>query len=137
MIDENTKYIGHGWNFPLRTDSGGRIKLVTGNEDIEQSIHIILETSPGERVMRPEFGCRAKNMVFENMNVETFAMMEMHIKNALTMWEPRIILQDVKVEPDYSHDGMILCEIIYEINATHDIRNIVHPFYIEKEMEIN
>ena len=137
MIDENTRYIGHGWNFPLKTDSGGRMKLVTGVEDIEQSIRIILGTSPGERVMRPEFGCRAKDMIFESMNNETFAIAASQIESALTMWEPRIIVHDVKISRDPDADGTMRCEIVYEVNATHDIRNIVYPFYIEKEPEID
>ena len=137
MVNENSKYIGQGWNFPLRTDGGGRMKLVTGSEDIEQAIHIILETSPGERVMRPEFGCEAKNMVFSAMNNETFAFVQNAVKEALTMWEPRIYVRDVFVNRDPQNDSALLISIEYEINATHDTRNIVHPFYIEKEQEIN
>lgn len=137
MVNENSKYIGQGWSFPLRTDGGGRMKLVTGSEDIEQAIHIILETSPGERVMRPEFGCEAKNMVFSAMNNETFAFVQNAVKEALTMWEPRIYVRDVFVNRDPQNDSALLISIEYEINATHDTRNIVHPFYIEKEQEIN
>lgn len=113
------------------------MKLVTGVEDIEQSIHIILETSPGERVMRPTFGCKARDMVFDIQNRETFARMESNIREALTMWEPRIIVQGVHVSRDPQDDGAVLCSISYLIDATHDTRNIVHPFYIEKEPEIN
>lgn len=137
MIDENTRYIGQGWSFPLKTDSGGRMRLVTGTEDIEQAIRIILGTSPGERVMRPEFGCRAKDMIFESMNNQTFALAALQVQDALTMWEPRIIVRDVKIDRSPYEDGVMLCEIIYEVNATHDIRNIVYPFYIEKEPEVD
>lgn len=137
MINDDSKYIGRGWNFPLMTDAGGRMKLVTGTDDIEQAIHIILETSPGERVMRPLFGCKAKEMVFEPQDAETFTLMASYVREALTMWEPRILVRDVQVRPHASIDGAIRCEITYEINATHDTRNIVHPFYIEPEQEIN
>ncbi len=109
---------------------------MTGNEDIEQAIHIILETSPGERVMRPLFGCRAKDMVFDSIRPETMTLMEDAVRQALTLWEPRILVRDITVERDPKVDTALVCKIEYEINATHDNRNIVHPFYIEKEPEI-
>lgn len=136
MYNEDQKYIGTGWSFPVGTDSAGRIRLVTGNEDIEQAIHIILETSPGERVMRPLFGCRAKEMVFESIHQETMTLMADAVRQALTMWEPRILVRNVTVERDAKVDTALVCNIEYEINATHDSRNIVHPFYIDKEPEI-
>ncbi len=136
MINEDKKYIGTGWSFPVGTDSSGKIKLVSGSEDIEQAIHIILETSPGERVMRPLFGCRAREMVFESIHPETMTLMADAVKQALTMWEPRIIVRNVFVERDVKVPTALVCNIEYEINATHDNRNIVHPFYIDKEPEL-
>ena len=85
MLNEDKKYIGNGWSFPVKTDAAGRIKLVTGNEDIEQAIHIILETTPGERVMRPLFGCRAKEMVFNSIHPETMTLMADAVQQALTL----------------------------------------------------
>ena len=136
MESEDKKYIGNGWCFPVRTDAAGKIKLVTGNEDIEQAIHIILETSPGERVMRPLFGCRDKEMVFNSIRPETMTLMADAVQQALTMWEPRIFVKNVRVERDPRVDTALVCNIEYEINTTHDTRNIVHPFYIDKEPEI-
>ena len=137
MEKEDKKYIGTGWSFPVGPDSSGKIKLVTGNEDIEQAIHIILDTSPGERVMRPLFGCRAKDMVFESIRPETMTMMSDAVQQALTLWEPRIIVRNVRIERDPDRETALVCVIEYEINATHDTRNIVHPFYIEKEPELD
>ena len=137
MINEDKKYIGTGWSFPVGTDSAGKIKLVTGSEDIEQAIHIILETSPGERVMRPLFGCKAKEMVFESIRPETMTLMGDAVQQALTMWGPRIIVRSVVVERDPKVETALVCNISYEINATHDNRNIVHPFYIEREPELD
>ncbi len=136
MLNEDKKYIGNGWSFPVKTDAAGRIKLVTGSEDIEQAIHIILETSPGERVMRPLFGCRAKEMVFDSIHPETMTLMADAVQQALTMWEPRIFVKNVTVSRDPKVETALVCNIEYEINATHDDRNIVHPFYIDKEPEI-
>ena len=136
MIKEDKKYIGTGWCFPVQVDSAGKIKLVTGNEDIEQAIHIILDTSPGERVMRPLFGCRAKEMVFDSIRPETMTLMADAVQQALTLWEPRIMVQNVTVERDQKVDTALVCKIEYVINTTHDNRNIVHPFYIDKEPEL-
>ena len=137
MEQEDKKYIGTGWSFPVGTDSSGKVKLVSGNEDIEQAIHIILDTSPGERVMRPMFGCRAKEMVFESIRPETMTMMADAVQEALTMWEPRIFVRNVLVERDPKVETALVCKIEYEINTTHDNRNIVHPFYIDKEPELD
>jgi phage baseplate assembly protein W len=110
---------------------------VTGSEDIEQAIHIILDTSPGERVMRPLFGCQAKEMVFESIRPETMTLMADAVQQALTMWEPRILVHNVHVERDPKVETALVCIIEYEINTTHDNRNIVHPFYIDKEPELD
>ena len=136
MIKEDKKYIGTGWCFPVQTDAAGKIKLVTGNEDIEQAIHIILDTSPGERVMRPLFGCNAKEMVFDSIRPETMTLMADAVRQALTLWEPRILVRSVTVERDEKIETALVCKIDYEINTTHDNRNIVHPFYIDKEPEL-
>lgn len=136
MIKEDKKYIGTGWCFPVQTDAAGKIKLVTGNEDIEQAIHIILDTSPGERVMRPLFGCNAKEMVFDSIRPETMTLMADAVRQALTLWEPRILVRSVIVERDEKVETALVCKIDYEINTTHDNRNIVHPFYIDKEPEL-
>ena len=86
--------------------------------------------------MRPEFGCKAKEMVFNSIRPETFTLMGDAVWHALRMWEPRIIVHDVRVERDPKVETALVCNISYEINATHDNRNIVHPFYIDKEPEI-
>ena len=86
--------------------------------------------------MRPLFGCRAKEMVFDSIRPETMTLMADAVQDALKMWEPRIIVHSVRVERDPKVDTALVCNIEYEINATHDNRNLVHPFYIDKEPEI-
>lgn len=137
MIEEERKYLGKGWNYPIKMDARGQIKLASGAEDVEQAIRIILMTSPGERVMRPDFGCRAKEMVFENLSPETFLIVSESVREALIMWEPRITVNNVTAEMEDGLPGAIICKIEYEINATHDSRSIVYPFYIEKEPEVD
>ena len=136
MPQNASSFLGNGLNFPLRTDARGQIILVTGSEDIEQSIRIILSTRPGERVMRPTFGCRAGELLFEPGNSATASQLQQYVQDALRMWEPRIEIQQVSVARDPLYPGALLAEIKYEIKATHDTRSIVYPFFIADEPEI-
>jgi phage baseplate assembly protein W len=133
--DRSKEYLGQGLAFPLQVDARGQIALVSAERDIEQSIGIILATSPGERVMRPEFGCRAHELLFEPMHVGTVALMRQYVAEALTMWEPRIEVQAVNVYVDPDHDGALLVEIYYLIKETHDERSIVFPFFLVGQEE--
>lgn len=139
MADDNNlrnrEFLGQGLAFPLQVNQRGEIALARGNTDIEQSIRIILETSPGERVMRPEFGCRAKELLFAPRDATTQGLMAYHVRRALRRWEPRVnvLAIDVSIDPD--RDGVLLVEIHYEVKATHDERSIVYPFYLMGEEE--
>ena len=92
--------IGRGWAFPPGLDHRGRIATVAGEDEIEQSIRIILTTSPGQRVMRPEFGCRLNEIVFAPNNAQTAAQAERFVRLALGRWEPRIQVEQVTAAPD-------------------------------------
>jgi uncharacterized protein len=137
MQNDAQKFLGSGLNFPLRTDVRGQIALVSGNEDIEQSIRIILGTRPGERVMRPTFGCRAYELLFEPKSAATASLLKEYVSAALVMWEPRINVKKVDVNDDSGQPGALLVEIEYEIKAIHDTRSIVHPFYLADEQEVD
>jgi phage baseplate assembly protein W len=129
------EFIGTGLAFPLQFSPRGEIALATGKHDIEQAMRLILETVPGERVMRPEFGCRAKELIFAPRNSATEALLITCVQDALAQWEPRIDVLDVSVYEDAANDGAWLVEISYEVKATHDERSLVHPFYILNEAE--
>lgn len=136
MPQDAKTFLGNGLSFPLRTDARGQIVLVTGSEDIDQSILIILRTRPGERVMRPTFGCRANELLFEPRSAGTVSLLQNYILEALRMWEPRIEVINVNVSDEGGDVGVLLTEIEYQIKATHDTRSIVYPFYIADEPEI-
>jgi phage baseplate assembly protein W len=129
-------FLGNGLSFPLRMNGRGEVLLVSGNEDIEQSIRIILGTRPGERVMRPTFGCRAYELMFDPRSATTISLLQEYVFDALRMWEPRIDVLSVDVTAEDTNDSALLVEVEYEIKATHDTRSIVYPFYIEAEEEI-
>jgi hypothetical protein len=127
------EFLGQGWAFPLQLNARGGLALTAGARDIEQAIRIILGTRPGERVMRPEFGCRARELLFAPRNTATEKLLIQYVEQALVRWEPRIEVRDVRVASDAAGDGAWLVEILYQIKDTHDERSIVYPFYILDE----
>lgn len=136
MQSQAKTFLGNGLSFPLRTNPRGEIALVSGSEDIEQAIRIILSTRPGERVMRPTFGCRASELLFEPFTATTISMLQGYVFDALRMWEPRIEVTRVDVVNEGGSIGILMAEIEYYIKATHDTRSIVYPFYIVDEQEL-
>jgi phage baseplate assembly protein W len=127
------EFLGQGLAFPLQINPRGEIALASGDHDIEQSIRIILETAPGERVMRPEFGCRIHELIFDPRNAATEGLMIYYVEQALGRWEPRIDVLEVDVLPVSGQEATLLVEIKYRIKATHDERSIVYPFYLMGE----
>ena len=131
----NREFLGQGFAYPLQTSPRGGIALAAGVQDIEQSIRIILETAPGERVMRPEFGCRIHELVFAPRNAATEGLLIYYIEEALGRWEPRIEIEQIEVLPVVGRDSALEVTIHYRIKATHDERSIVYPFYLMGDEE--
>lgn len=128
-------YLGQGLAWPLQVDSRGGLALAHGERDLEQAIQIILETAPGERVMRPEFGCRIHDLVFAPHDAATEGLVIHYVEAALERWEPRVAVQQVNISTDPTRDGVLLIEIRYQVKDSHDERSIVHPFYLTGEEE--
>jgi phage baseplate assembly protein W len=136
--------IGSGWHFPVRLDVAspetgvipdrgrGGIAFARGERDIEHAIFIILSTIPGERRMRPAFGCRVHELLFDPINATTLGLMHQYTVEALVMWEPRIDVRDVRLTP-FFEDGHVDIEIAYTVRATKDERTLVYPFYVIRE----
>jgi phage baseplate assembly protein W len=131
--NRDKEFVGQGLAFPVQVNARGELTLVTGATDVEQAIGIILGTIPGERVMRPEFGCRAWELVFAPNDPATRSLLALYVRQALEFWEPRIALLDVVVTTDPQEASRLLVDVIYEVKATHDRRSIVYPFYIMGE----
>jgi phage baseplate assembly protein W len=124
------EFIGAGWAYPLRADATGRVALVDGTREIEESIRLILMTAPGERPMRPEFGCAAHDYVFAPADASTAGDIAYTVRVALTRWEPRIDLGDVVVRFDAVDAGVLYVDVEYAVSGTNDPRNLVFPFYV-------
>lgn len=131
-------FLGRGWSFPPHLNDRNRVSLVDADTDIKQAIYIILHTAPGERVMHPDFGCPIHELIFWPANDQTAAIIERYVTEALTRWEPRIRLHEVRAIPGtddpretgVDYDGKMLINIVYEIKQTHDKRSMVYPFYL-------
>lgn len=128
-MSDPSDFIGRGISFPMRVDQSGAIATSAGYEDIDSSIRMILTTAPGERLMRPQFGCRIWELLFEPINANTLGLMGVAVREALGQWEPRVDLDDVRLRPG-DGDGQVMIEIDYTVRSTNDRRNLVYPFYV-------
>jgi uncharacterized protein len=123
-------FIGAGWAFPMHTKASGGIALARGQTEIVEAIRLILSTAPGERPMRPEFGCGVHDLAFDPMNPTTAGRVRFEVMASLERWEPRIQVVDVLVTADDEDSATLLIDIRYEIRGTNSPRNLVFPFYV-------
>jgi hypothetical protein len=126
--------IGSGLAFPLRVDRRGGLALSHQDDDVREAIGLILGTAPGERPMRPEFGCGVHDHVFGTIDAHTLGQIEYEIRVAIDRWEPRVDVVGIEFDVSESKpeiDGVVLLiDITYLLRATNDIRNLVYPFYV-------
>src|SRR5262245_43878203 len=123
-------FIGRGISFPMGVDHTGSIALTTGSDELDRSMRVVLTTAPGERVMRPDFGCAIWNLVFEPVNANTIGAMEQAVIDALERWEPRVEVTEVEVVPDAAETALVRIHVSYIVRTTNDRRNLVYPFYV-------
>ena len=122
-------FLGVGWSFPSQLDDG-YLSLVRHEQDVEQSIRIILGTSPGERLMRPTFGAGLDQFLFEPIGTTTMQRLRTRVEQALVDFEPRIDVNAVTVEPYPGSPSRLDIEIRYTVRATNNRFNLVYPFYL-------
>lgn len=125
-------FLGKGWKYPVELDRGGGIATSELDESIRQSIHIILGTAPGERVMRPSFGCSIHDLVYAPNNLNTATLAAHFCVEALGKWEPRIEEIEASAEPSDDEQNRLDIHIKYKVRATNNSRNLVYPFYIRR-----
>jgi phage baseplate assembly protein W len=128
----DSAFLGSGWNFPVGPDEQGQIASTPdGHASVRQSIWMILSTSPGERVMRPDFGCGLGDLVFGVNNAGTATAVASAVRQALAVWEPRIDVLDVNALPDPAAANVLRIEIDYQVRSTNSRFNLVYPFYLD------
>ncbi len=132
-MSSDPAFLGRGWHFPPRFDPhDGRALLVEAEDDIEESLRILMSTRPGERVMHPTYGCRLHDYLFEPMNGTTRAAIEAAIARAVLFFEPRVRLASVSVSASNWPGGKLTVQLDYAIVETNSRHNVVFPFYIEE-----
>ena len=123
--------IGNGWRFPILPDARGRLGYVTGGDNIEQSLRLLLLTNVRERVMRGDFGTSARAQIFSPGSEEGLRLLENSVAAALRDHEPRIEVLNLRAELDPRDQTQVNLEIDYQIRASYVRGNLVFPFYVD------
>jgi len=126
-------YLGRGWRFPVSIDPAtGRIAMSEFEQDIREAIWIILHTAPGERVMRPDFGCGIHDLVFASMNRSTLGLFESNIRQSIIQFEPRVEILSVEISTEDADLGKLVTNLSLRIRDTNHEFNMVYPFYLKE-----
>ncbi|HQX53241.1 MAG TPA: GPW/gp25 family protein [Planctomycetaceae bacterium] len=124
-------FLGKGWRFPVLPDVSGRLGYTQDDENVDQSVKILLLTSLGERVMRQDFGCRASQLLFAPGGQRHLRLLETTVRDAIRDWEPRVEVLDVRVEADAEEPERVDVLLSYRVRASNTKSNIVFPFYLD------
>jgi uncharacterized protein len=123
-------FLGVGWKFPIRVNARGGLSYSRHEQNIEESIWIILATAKGERVMEPTFGCGIHEYVFAPNNPGTRGSIAYEVQLALATFEPRIDVGSVRVESFPDSDNQLLIYVDYRVRSNNAKRNLIYPFYL-------
>ena len=131
-MNDKLEFIGTGWSFPPAfNNAGGTTIMSTGVDDIKESLHILLSTTLGERVMRPDYGCNLRDYVFDPMNVSMETYIKKLVEDAIIYFEPRITLENVTAD-FRDTEGIMFITVFFRIDATNSRANYVYPYYIKE-----
>ena len=128
----DTSFLGTGWGFPPEFNLAANnisLRMVGGEEDIDESLRILMATIPMERVMQPDYGCGLKTLVFESINESTNTLIKDAIQRAVLFFEPRIDLESVEIDEAQAHEGILHIKLNYIVRTTNSRSNLVYPFY--------
>lgn len=123
-------FLGRGWRFPILPDVTGELGYVEGDDNVEQSLKILLLTRLGERVMRGTFGSQAPRLVFAPGSVQYLRLLETTVREAVIEWEPRVDLIEVRAELDAGDETHATVAISYKVRQSNTKQNLVFPYYL-------
>ncbi len=130
---DDANFLGRGWGFPPSFSAdGAEVLCVAGEDDIAQSLGLLLATRRGERVMRPDFGCDLNEFLFEEITPGLVGRVRDLVGAAILLHEPRVRLNEVEVSDEQAGDGLLLVQIDYSVRATNSRYNLVYPFYLRE-----
>ncbi|OQP49254.1 hypothetical protein A4D02_29930 [Niastella koreensis] len=134
----NDEFLGRGWSFPPTFNARLKeVEMVEKQEDIEQSLQVLLTTALGERVMEPKYGCNMDELVFEALNTATKTIIKDKVKTAILYFEPRIDPKKIELNTTNEPEGEVLIEIEYVVRTTNNRFNFVFPYYRNEATELN
>jgi phage baseplate assembly protein W len=125
-------HLGRGWRFPVEPDASGRLRYDEDEDKIQQAILVILGTTRGERVMRPDFGGTLRELVFASITGTTKGLVARAVTDAFVKWEPRADLLSVTVDEQLGDPGTLTVNVEYRVRATNSVFNLVYPFYLRE-----
>lgn len=132
-MSSDASFLGRGWTFPPSFSRGGaNVQMVSGDEDIHQSLGILISTQPGERLMQDRFGCDMQSFMFEEIDQGLINSMRQIISDAILFHEPRVSLENLGIAEDEREPGLLLISIEYTVRKTNSRYNMVYPFYLNE-----
>jgi phage baseplate assembly protein W len=135
VASQDPGFLGRGWAFPIVPGRDGRLAYAEAEASIEDAVEIILGTSPGERVMRPEFGCGIWELVMEANTAQLHGRVQARVRDALVRWEPRIDVLDVRVDSPPEQKNVLLIRIDYRVRSNNAFFNLVYPFFLQEGVQ--
>ena len=129
-------FLGRGLAFPIAVGARGSVETAAAEQSISQSVKLILGTAIGERLMRPEFGCRIHDLVFHPVDPNTCSQVALYVEQSVVKWEPRVSGVEVDAYPDPTEENKILIAVNYEVRSTNNMHNLVYPFYLRREQDL-
>jgi len=137
-MDTDQSFLGSGWGFPPEFNMNSKaVRMVSGEEDIDESLRILMATAPNERIMQPAYGCGLKLLVFENINESTLTLIRDTIQRAVLFFEPRIDLEDIEIDEGRAYEGLLSIKLNYRVRTTNSRSNLVYPFYFQEGTNIS
>jgi len=137
-MDMDKTFLGSGWGFPPEFNQNSKsVRMVSGEEDIAESLRILMATAPMERVMQPAYGCGLKLLVFESINENVITLIKDTIERAVLFFEPRINLEAIEIDGERAFEGILFIKLIYTVRTTNSRSNLVYPFYFREATNIS
>lgn len=132
MLKNNEGFLGRGWQFPIKPNASGQLVLTQQDQAVRNSIYLILGTAPGERLMRPDYGCGIHDLVFQPNTPNLRGTIQSQVRKSLVQWEPRIDVLDVRADADPSDPNHLIIRIDYRLRQNNALFNLVYPFYLRE-----
>jgi len=130
---EKKSFLGTGWSFPPEfIKNPCRVAMVSDDEDIKQSLKILLSTRHGERVMQPEYGCNLDKLSFEPINTTLLSLVKDLIEKAVLYYEPRVDLKELDIDTSRVTEGLLIITLVCETRTTNSRYNMVYDYYLKE-----